>query len=57
MEKIKTQEIHKPWITKVEREIDEIRDKISQEIKKVGWERYWGEAREELKSKGYRLTG
>lgn len=43
-------------ITKVEREVDKIRDKIYQEAQKTGWHKYWKNARRKLAKEGYKLA-
>lgn len=45
-------------VTKVEEEIDQIRDKIEQEIKakKLDWLVYWQNKRKEFAKKGYLLS-
>lgn len=51
---------HKPWITEVEREVDEIREALQARAEKIGWDAYWKESwekvKEELESAGLNLT-
>lgn len=42
--------------TKVEREVDKIRDKIYQEAQKTGWHKYWENTRKKLAKEGYKLV-
>jgi len=44
MNKMKTEKTYKPWITEVEREVDEIRETLQERAEKIGWDAYWKES-------------